>query len=91
MSNERSHHPSVDSPPAPNATANNSFPSDNPNRSDEAPATQKGDRAGMKSEHILDRLLGDKNAEWQSLANKEGPLHFLDLPVEVLNLIFKEV
>jgi len=44
-----------------------------------------------KPEHIITRLLGEKQHEWHALISKEGPLRLLDLPVDVLNLVIKEV
>lgn len=42
-------------------------------------------------EHIISSLLGDKQHEWNALTSKRGPLRLLDLPVDVLNLVIKEV
>lgn len=53
----------------------------------------KGDagRYSQKPEHIMTKLLGDKSREWHDLTNRRGPLRLLDLPVDVLNLVIKEV
>lgn len=91
MANDRPHPPIMDSASAQSATTPSSFTCDNLTKSDQLPATHCGARGSIKSGTILNRLLGDRHAEWHALANKEGPLYFLDLPVEVLNLILKEV
>lgn len=48
-------------------------------------------RCPQKPEHIMTKLLGDKNREWHDLTSRQGPLRLLDLPVDVLNLVVKEV
>lgn len=39
----------------------------------------------------ISRLLKGKEHEWKIVTAKPGPLHLLDLPVEVLRLVTKEV
>lgn len=39
----------------------------------------------------ISRLLKGKEHEWKVVTAKPGPLHLLDLPVEVLRLVTKEV
>jgi len=48
-------------------------------------------RHQAKGENLMSKLLGEKEQEWHALTSKEGPLRLLDLPVDVLNLIIKEV
>jgi hypothetical protein len=39
----------------------------------------------------ISNLLKDKEQEWTAVVAKEGPLHLLDLPLDVLKEIVKEV
>ncbi|ORY66450.1 uncharacterized protein BCR38DRAFT_340562 [Pseudomassariella vexata] len=39
----------------------------------------------------LSRLLKGKEREWMAVRSKMGPLHLLDLPVDILRLIVKEI
>jgi hypothetical protein len=39
----------------------------------------------------ISRLLKGKEQEWDAIRSKTGPLHLLDLPVDILRLIVKEV
>lgn len=51
------------------------------------------------SEHVgsetsgekIARLLKGKEKDWATAAKKEGPLQLLDLPLDILKIIFKEV
>lgn len=43
------------------------------------------------SEAKVARLLKGKEKDWAAAANKEGPLRFLDLPLDILKIILKEV
>jgi hypothetical protein len=47
--------------------------------------------ARMPSGATLSRLLKGKEREWHAISSKTGPLHLLDLPVDILRLIVKEV
>jgi hypothetical protein len=39
----------------------------------------------------ISRLLKGKEREWKAVRSKMGPLYLLDLPVDILRLIVKEV
>jgi len=43
------------------------------------------------SEEKVARLLKGKEKDWAAAATKEGPLRLLDLPLDILKIIFKEV
>ncbi|KAI0021526.1 hypothetical protein F4780DRAFT_770208 [Xylariomycetidae sp. FL0641] len=40
---------------------------------------------------IISKLLKGKTREWEAVRSKPGPLHLLDLPVDILRLIVKEI
>ena len=44
-----------------------------------------------KQEQVLARLLHGKEKEWAAAAEKHGPLQLLDLPVDILKEIVKEI
>ncbi|KAI1501694.1 hypothetical protein F5X99DRAFT_381394 [Biscogniauxia marginata] len=39
----------------------------------------------------ISKLLKGKNHEWEVIRSKTGPLHLLDLPVDILRLVVKEI
>lgn len=39
----------------------------------------------------ISRLLKGKEREWKAVRSKTGPLYLLDLPVDILRLVVKEV
>lgn len=39
----------------------------------------------------MTEILSNKTREWETVKKKEGPLRLLDLPVDILRLIVKEV
>lgn len=63
---------------------------DQASASDSSPKSD-GSKNQQKPEQTMSKLLGEKKSEWQAVKRKEGPLHLLDLPVDILNLVIKEV
>jgi hypothetical protein len=55
------------------------------------PATSEGIRADGFVRKKLSKLLKGKEEEWTAVAQKKGPLRLLDLPMDVLKEIIKEV
>lgn len=51
------------------------------------PESSSSDRPAAK----MTELLSNKTREWETVKKKEGPLRLLDLPVDILRLIVKEV
>lgn len=45
----------------------------------------------MDRKAILSKLLKGKEKKWGAAANRNGPLHLLELPLDILRLIVKEV
>ena len=43
------------------------------------------------SEEKVARLLKGKEKDWAAVAHKKGPLQLLDLPLDILKIILKEV
>ncbi|KAI9640999.1 hypothetical protein NHQ30_010426 [Ciborinia camelliae] len=55
-------------------------------------APEKTDKAGMDAKTKISNLLKDKEHEWTSVVEKrDGPLRLLDLPMDILKEIVKEV
>ena len=44
-----------------------------------------------RARQTLEKLLDGKEKEWSSVIKKDNPLHLLDLPVDILKEIVKEV
>jgi hypothetical protein len=57
------------------------------------PATphEKAHKAGVDVRTKISNLLKDKEQEWSAVVKKQGPLRLLDLPLDVLKEIVKEV
>jgi hypothetical protein len=77
-------------------SAHNSKPSDlGPGHQMAAPGCQasseKIERAGIDARTKISNLLKDKEQEWTAVMEKKGPLRLLDLPMDVLKEIVKEV
>lgn len=51
----------------------------------------KLEQSGFDARTRISDLLKDKEQEWTAVAEKKGPLRLLDLPVDVLKEIVKEV
>lgn len=56
-----------------------------------ARATDNMDRPALDARSSISNLLKDKEQEWTAVAEKQGPLQLLDLPVDILKEIVKEV
>lgn len=55
-------------------------------------ASDKVEKQGLDARTKISKLLKDKEQEWtQVLERREGPLRLLDLPLDVLKEIVKEV
>lgn len=52
---------------------------------------EKVERAGFDAKTKISNLLKDKEKEWTAVAERKGPLRLLDLPMDVLKEIVKEV
>ena len=52
---------------------------------------EKTQKAGVDVRTKISNLLKDKEQEWTAVAKKQGPLQLLDLPLDVLKEIVKEV
>jgi hypothetical protein len=57
----------------------------------EHPAVEKGEKTGTDARTKISNLLKDKEQEWTAVVEKKGPLQLLDLPMDVLKEIVKEV
>ncbi|KAH8657592.1 hypothetical protein BGZ60DRAFT_383448 [Tricladium varicosporioides] len=56
------------------------------------PATsERPDKTGIDARTKISNLLKDKEQEWAAVIEKKGPLKLLDLPMDVLKEIVKEV
>ncbi|RDW74036.1 hypothetical protein BP5796_07478 [Coleophoma crateriformis] len=53
--------------------------------------TQHSEKVAMDAKTKISSLLKDKEKEWTAVAEKKGPLRLLDLPMDVLKEIVKEV
>jgi hypothetical protein len=51
----------------------------------------KAEKTGIDAKAKISHLLKDKEQEWTAVAEREGPLRLLDLPMDVLKEIVKEV
>lgn len=59
---------------------------------DQDVAVSMSEHAGYEiSGEKVARLLKGKERDWAAAAKKEGPLRLLDLPLDILKIIFKEV
>jgi hypothetical protein len=54
-------------------------------------APEKVERNGIDAKTKISNLLKDKEQEWTAVAEKKGPLRLLDLPMDILKEIVKEV
>lgn len=54
-------------------------------------AAEKMGRTGLDAKTKMSNLLKDKEQEWTAVLEKKGPLQLLDLPMDVLKDIVKEV
>ena len=52
---------------------------------------EKVERTGFDAKTKISNLLKDKEKEWTAVAARKGPLRLLDLPMDVLKEIVKEV
>jgi hypothetical protein len=52
---------------------------------------EKAQKTGVDVRTKISNLLKDKEQEWTAVAKKQGPLRLLDLPLDVLKEIVKEV
>jgi len=57
----------------------------------EPEALEKSERISIDARTKISSLLKDKEQEWTAVVEKKGPLHLLDLPMDVLKEIVKEV
>ncbi len=57
----------------------------------EAPAEGKADNEAPGPRAKLLNLLKGKEKEWAEAGKKDGPLELLDLPLDILKCIIKEV
>lgn len=55
------------------------------------PAREKAERTSFDAKTKISNLLKDKEQEWAAVAERKGPLRLLDLPMDVLKEIVKEV
>jgi hypothetical protein len=65
--------------------------SDHQMATSECPAPEKMERPSVDARTKISNLLQDKEQEWTAVAEKKGPLQLLDLPMDVLKEIVKEV
>jgi hypothetical protein len=68
-----------------------SMVSDHKMATPDCPALEKLERTGFDAKTKISNLLKDKEKEWTTVAEKKGPLRLLDLPMDVLKEIVKEV
>jgi hypothetical protein len=54
-------------------------------------ASDKMEKPSIDARSKISNLLKDKEQEWTAVAEKKGPLQLLDLPIDVLKEIVKEV
>jgi len=71
-------------------------PSDDSKSSDSSsgvatPLDSTHEKSSMDARSKISSLLKDKEREWAAVAAKKGPLRLLDLPLDVLKEIVKEV
>jgi len=59
--------------------------------SDSANPSEKTQKPGVDVRTKISSLLKDKEEEWTAVVKKQGPLQLLDLPLDVLKDIVKEV
>ena len=59
--------------------------------SESANPPEKTQKAGVDVRTKISNLLKDKEQEWTAVVKKQGPLQLLDLPLDVLKEIVKEV
>jgi hypothetical protein len=59
--------------------------------SESATTPEKTQKAGLDVRTKISNLLKDKEQEWTAVVKKQGPLQLLDLPLDVLKEIVKEV
>jgi hypothetical protein len=52
---------------------------------------EKAEKNGIDARTKISNLLKDKEQEWTAVVEREGPLRLLDLPMDVLKEIVKEV
>ena len=54
-------------------------------------SSERAERTGSDARTKISNLLKDKEQEWAAVVDKKGPLRLLDLPMDVLKEIVKEV
>lgn len=54
-------------------------------------ASEPSKKTGIDPRTKMSHLLKDKEQEWTAVVEKKGPLRLLDLPMDVLKEIVKEV
>jgi len=59
--------------------------------STESPAAERIEKPSLDPKTKISNLLKDKTQEWTAVKEKRGPLRLLDLPMDVLKEIVKEV
>jgi hypothetical protein len=52
---------------------------------------EKVEKTGLDARTKISNLLKDKEQEWTAVVERKGPLRLLDLPMDVLKEIVKEV
>jgi len=57
----------------------------------ESGSSDAGKKTGIDARTKISSLLKEKEQEWTAVAEKKGPLRLLDLPMDVLKEIVKEV
>ena len=57
----------------------------------EVGCSEKVEKAGNDARSKISNLLKEKEQEWAAVVEKKGPLRLLDLPMDVLKEIVKEV
>jgi len=53
--------------------------------------SEKAEKNGIDARTKISNLLKDKEQEWTAVVERDGPLRLLDLPMDVLKEIVKEV
>jgi hypothetical protein len=57
----------------------------------EPEALERPEKTGLDARTKISNLLKDKEQEWAAVMEKKGPLQLLDLPMDILKEIVKEV
>ena len=69
----------------------NGYAAQSPMCPNEPEALEKSERTSIDARTKISSLLKDKEQEWAAVVEKKGPLQLLDLPMDVLKEIVKEV